>query len=102
MNRFDVAAKIALFGFICFLLAGVGIAILAPLEGTMAFQAVQLLLLVLTLLIVLPGLYLWFTGFRRFSGYLGYWGPKMVLYLCFTIGYAVYIQLKYGRELDHS
>ena len=102
MNKFDIAAKFSLYSFVSLLAMGTVVVNLSPNEGTITFQIVQAMTIALVLLVIFPGVYLWLTGFKRFSNYLGSWGPRMVMYICFTIAYAVYIQLKFGGKLEGS
>jgi hypothetical protein len=100
MDRYALAARTTIASFV----AMVVILVLLELSsfnaatGSNSFIVVQVLGAILTLLLVLPGCYLWITGFRRFEDRLGYWGPKMLLYLTATIIYAVYLQLQSEHE----
>lgn len=102
VDRYDIAARITLIGF-ALLMVILGFAVFVePVEGSELFATMQIASILATFVAGLPGLYLWVTGFKRFRRHLGSYGPRFVLYGCFTILYAVYIQLRYGDELDHS
>lgn len=102
MNKFELAAKTTLGAFLVLIVLAFVVLSLQPVEGSLIFHVVQTLSLIIALLFFLPGFYLWVTGFNRFKKHLGYWKPRMFLYLVFTIFYAVYIQLRYGNEIQNN
>jgi len=70
---------------------------LDPKEGTVTFSLLQFAGLLGLGLAFGPSLYLWVTGFKRYTKYLGYYSYKWVLYASIlTLAYAVYIQFKYS------
>ena len=102
MNKFDLAAKTTLAALGCLIFLAIAVETKDPIEGTSFFYVASGLSVIFALLFILPGMYLWVTGFKRFREHLGHWGPKMLSYMVLTIIYAVYIQLRHGHELQNS
>lgn len=103
MNKYEIAAKTSLYSFIAMLILLILLNVMSfgANEGTPLFRTAQAIALVPCLLFIVPGSYLWITGFKRYRNYLGQNNLKSILYAsCFTVGYAIYIQLKYGRQFD--
>ena len=99
MNKYAIFARLSLGSLIVML----GFTLLLGLLPSELFkyelteQLIGIVALLLTAGFFLPGFYLWVTGFSRYKESIGYWSPRFVLYLVFTILYAIYLEFRNER-----
>ena len=100
MNKYDIALKVGVVSFIAMLIIVVSMNHLSSEITSHASGSglAQVLGLVLSITVSCCGLFLWFTGFKRFHNIIGTYGFKWLIYVTFTIFSGFYMQFRYGSE----
>lgn len=101
MTIYDFSARLSLVSFVFMLVLLFALNLGNPSDDSSVVTLLEPVGLVLSFTLFLPSFYLWVTGFKRYSDYLGSGTLRALFYASvFTIAYAVFIQLKYGSELQ--
>ncbi len=99
MDRYTAAARSVLYGFVALFALLVIVSYVEPNDEAGNFMLFEGGVFVAAFLVVIPGLYLWVTGFARYKAYLGGYGVRWVIYAAvLPVVYAVYIQLRCRHE----
>lgn len=102
MNKYDVALKIGVLSFVAILFFLIFMNFIS-MESALEIEESKLIQsasVVLSLAVSSSGLFLWFTGFRRFKGRIGTYGFRWLMYATFTIFSGFYMQYRYGSETN--
>tara|TARA_B100002019_G_C21161161_1_gene543388 strand:+ start:193 stop:504 length:312 start_codon:yes stop_codon:yes gene_type:complete len=103
MSRYRLALSVGTASLIFFFIFVLFLAALQPNPDSLWYQWAQVVGFALSMSVVIPGLFLWMSGFRRYQAYIGTSGLKWVLYAsAFTFLAAFVLELRYGKELDAS
>lgn len=102
MNIYDVAYKIGIFSFVAILafLICMNLIFMETAVEMEESKLVQGVSIFLTLTVSGSGIFLWFTGFRRFKDVVGTYDFGWLMYATFTVFSGFYMQFRYGSETN--
>lgn len=102
MDRYTFSAHLALTSLLAMVLGLIALDKLGVelVEGTKPFILAQVFGCIGSVLFMGSGLFLWLTGFRRFGHLIKDLGLSWYCYFAFTVFSGLYMQYRYGSEIN--